>query len=283
MDKKQKEELKAKTKAAGQSTINALGKFANWSVKKSKEGYEKLQKHQEEQAEKKRIEEERLAKLNEANRIREEKEAKIRRRERHEKLIETLSDKFNALEHDLAPVLKILTKDQIKDKLYDVLGEDTTAFLYKGQRNNIDYSRGDCIKVIQAGGYHTLTRTVVGLSEKEIGILKFISLLNSIDVIDDDFYYYIQMVIIYNNGNSIFEKKPKQFRPGMYISGDVDAIVTALVQKSLEADKLNSEGGFEEAIREIGRVKKERNDPELNALIDKELKGVEGWMNPSVI
>ena len=283
MDEKQKEKFKAKAKETGQGFVKGVGKIASWSLKKSKEGYELFQKHQEEQAEKKRLEEEQLAKANEESRIREEEEAKIRRQKRHKELMETLSDKFNTLEHDLAPVLKILTKDQIKNKLNDVLGEDTTAFLYKGQRDHIDYSRGTCIKVIQAGGYHTLSRTVVGLSDKEIGILGFLSLLNSKEIIDDDFYYYIQMIVTYNNGSSIFEKKDKHLRPDMYIDEEVDAIVTAVVQKYLEADKVNSEMGFEEAIREIGRVKKERNDPELNALIDKELKGVEGWMKPSTI
>ena len=83
MDKKQKEELKAKgketAKAFGIGLLNGIEKATTWSIDKTKEGYGRYQKHLAEQAELKRVEEENQAKMEKERQLHEEEEARIAR------------------------------------------------------------------------------------------------------------------------------------------------------------------------------------------------------------
>lgn len=279
MDEKQKEELKAKSKKTakivGKGLINGIEKLTTWSIEKTKEGYVKYQKYTEEQAALKRQEEERQKKIAEEKRIREEAEAKILRNERHKELIETLSDDFNVLKHDLGVTFKFINTDSVGSIIND-------AFLNANLKNPIhemaiNSNKEDMTKIFAIDAGHIVNRTVVDFSEQEKGILKLYSLFNFLELISDEEYDKVQLSLAYNSGSSSIKRTAVTDKHDDKLNFTLKQVIDHYLKTYVEKPKIT----VNEAIGIIGEVRKGVDDPKLLKTINKELKNAEGWLKPS--
>ena len=252
--------------------------LSKWSWKKSKEGYAASKKWAEEATEKRRVEAEKQAERDKAEKIRQREIRQEYREDRHDSLLETLSDDFNVLEHNLKNYLQSLNSTQIKEMLEQV---NITKKTYGGSSNanaatfghnmvsNVFISKYK--NMCKKGGNHFISRTVADLSDKEIGVLKFMSLLNIWNFITDKHFEDFFRCIVYNSGSSTL----KVYRSASSDDNVLGAALSWRLKQYIDASNL----AVNEAIATIGEAKSEVDDPEIKDIFERELKGASGWMN----
>jgi len=242
-------------------TFTALKRFAIW-VKAKWVAYRAWAKkrQQEKEAEQQRLKAEELAKET------------ARREARHADLIETLSDDFNALEHNLGGTYKFMTPEQISSYIFQ-LGSEIS-----GHNLNIMNNKKEVMQVFKSGFPITINRTVVDMNEKEIGILRLMSFMNSLNLISDKYYDYVQLCIAYNSGKSTM-----QYSVSHKVTKCSDTAVMVFSQAWTKSTLEPPQIAINESIAQIGRIRKDIDDPELKATIEKELLGARGWMKAEAI
>lgn len=186
---------------------------------------------------------------------------------RHDILLEMLSDDFNTLEHELSGHLKGMPHSDFMR--YVLASESTLGIHHKTLLKN----QVELHIALQAGVPHYISRTVASMSPKEIGLLKMLSYLNSIGIIDDRYYEKVELSITYNGGTCSFyigrQNRDKTL-------GNETLRHFAMFWAKSEVEK--SAIILDQAIATIGQVRKTIKDPKLKATIEKEILGAKGWL-----
>lgn len=187
---------------------------------------------------------------------------------RHEILLDTLSDDFNTLEHELSDHLMHIPDS---DFLRLVLASESAleARYYKPLLMERDNFSSKLCK----GVPHYISRTVASMSPKEIGLLKMLSYLNSLGIINDRYYEKVQLSITYNGGTCSFYGG--RYNRDRTFGNEVLRQFAMFWAKS-EVEKPAIV--LDEAIATIGQVRKTIKNPELQATIEKEILGAKGWL-----
>ena len=174
-----------------------------------------------------------------------------KREERHKNLIEALSDDFNELVFDLAPFFR------------------TEA-------------RTDPIAVIREGGIHYLTRPVADMSPKEIGVLRLLSKLNVMGVFSDHYTDVMILPFAYNEGNGELCVKRKEDWPRRSIPRNIHYAIKIGTESYLKKI-ISPNQAITRIIANIGKLRKEIDDPALLDAVEEELKTAGGWIRPESI
>ncbi|UTW59529.1 hypothetical protein KFE96_04280 [Kordiimonas sp. SCSIO 12603] len=314
MSNNRNKELLEKADAAIGTGGRLFGKALSWSLKQGMKGVEKASEWHEEHKQNQQRQAELAAQLRakrekekqetenwlkevelqrdlirprvnaerEAKKAEEEKKAQQRaiehlrklREHRHQMLEETLADPLNVLEVDLAPYFKgkhHFTANVVLSTLVatkDHVGE----WIAVKDKKLVQCLTEDC--------FHKVGRTVADFNDKEIGVLRLLSLLNTLEVIPDDFYASIELSIVYNNENSFLDADHSKAYdyPKNFITC-IECILLYFLKKRTTKPAM----AVNRAISTIGQVRHVVNDPELTSIIEKELNNAQGWLKAETI
>ncbi|UTW58842.1 cell envelope integrity protein TolA [Kordiimonas sp. SCSIO 12603] len=246
------------------SHLKRSGKaFKAYLSRKAFEHAERNRKREAELEARRKAEQKKLA--------REQAEAKAQlqtqRELRHKQLLETLSDDFSQLEHDMSETLKFIGSKMIGQYVMRFHGK------LEGHSLNLNQNEREVKAVFTEGVGLCLRRTVADISEREAGVLKLLSLMNTLDLISDKYFGFCQLCIVYNDGKTKLRRKADA--PTTRRS---DAAIFKLVEVWLEQESETPYTAVNEGIATLGNIRQEVNDPELRAIIEKELTGAQGWL-----
>ena len=228
----------------------------------------RLHKQQAEQERKERAEREEKERLEaEIQRLKNE------RFQRHNLLIETLSDDLNSLEHNVGNTFKLMPPEDRNRLLSMGSGLDIG-----GHGLNILNNQREVQKALEKGVPFYVCRTVVDMNEKEIGALKLLSYLNSKGIVSDRYYDYSQLCIAYNRGDSMFKSFAKET-----ITRNSDMAISVMMNAWMKQQLEPSKIAVNEMLAHIGWLRKQEGDPEWQSIIDQELRGAQGWMRSDAV
>lgn len=196
------------------------------------------------------------------------------RQERHEILLKILDDEFAEIDMDLSLIVKAFPRSA-RMKVVEKHGGKATpigAGIEESAMNaGATYRRSYIDSALKSGCGAKVARAVSDLTEKEIGVIKILSLLNSLMLVDNQHFGSICLTIIYNGGKSLIQSNYSSDKP------DVHAALEELIKSHIQP----ASAGIQRGIITIGQVRKHLAETDLALLaeIDRELKGASGWMN----
>lgn len=230
----------------------AIARYNAYAAKKAEQRLARQQAINEEIARKTKQEQERLI---------------AERKLRHQKLIECLSDDFNQLESDLSEMLMFIGEKNLTKYMLPVFQKLGPHGL------NIDQNEKEVKKAFAQGIGHSVRRTVADMSEREVGILKLLSLMNTLGLVSDKYFNFTQLCIVYDNGKTILSRNADAPR-----TKRSDTAIFRFLEVWLETEAASPSVAVNESIATIGNIRRDINDPEIRQIIDREIKGASGWL-----
>lgn len=267
MDEKNTEIKELSQVAATKAVVGTQAALA-WTIQKCADGLVMYKRY----AKRKAVHDRRAAQEREKQEAEAIVQDQLQREERHEVLMAILDDEFASINIPVSLIIASTPRSQKKSVLDRYAGQATPLNAGMGQallNSGTSFKRGELGSAIRSGGNSTVSRPLFDFSDKEIGVLKVLSLMNSLMLVDNQHFGSICLSITYSGDNSLFESSWTE-KPYIH-----DALQEIIKQKIGPSSK-----GMQRAITTIGQVRTyvAENHPELVAIIDKELKGSAGWL-----
>lgn len=202
------------------------------------------------------------------------KQELARRKEQHEKLMATLADEFNVMIYDLTDFIESRPSHERSAMVNKYAGQAGGASIIDTSVSA--FRRGSVEGGLMSGGNCVIARTVADLHPKEVAVLRLISHLHQEGQVDNAFRDRLLRAIVYNNGQCTFQPKPREDGKPRKMDASGQRIAAAVQELTAFATP-PAQMAINEAIGVLGDIKNGQDDPELAALIDRELKGHTGW------
>jgi hypothetical protein len=204
-------------------------------------------------------------------------EERHQREARHVLFTNTLNDEFASLDMPLTDLVHNASR-AAKNAVINKHGGSATSLAASAsdmlENSGTDWKRGAIQGALNVGAQVSISRPVADLSEKEIQVLKVLSLMNSLMLVADDHFASVAATIVYNGGKCLFETN---FMDKPYVHDAIEDLVKSQIPLAVI--------GLQRGVDTIGKARlvAAQNNPESLRLIDEELKGGSGWLDMNTL
>lgn len=194
-----------------------------------------------------------------------------KRQQRHIVFTNKLENEFGTLDISATGILRSATNTEI-NALADKHGGAASSLGASAAdtllNSGSDWKRGAVKGALKTGATCDISRSVSDLSEKEMMVLRTLSFMNSLMLVDDEHFGSICMTIIYNGGNCMLETN-------FMDKPHVHAAILELIKNKVPAAGIGTQRG----VTTIGQVREflAKDNPHALSEVDREMGRNVGW------